>query len=341
MSAERIPVLSGFRPTSDLTVGNYLGAIRPALEIQSDPTKDLSVFVADLHGLTDHDPREIAPYRSGVIRDCVALGIDPEQTTLYLQSQVEAEVVQIANRIAPYATVGELARTPNLKEKMGLLRGQEPTDDEEALAANYALLGYPVLMAADIYSQEATLVAVGEDQIPHLEFARTVARRFNNRFGANGHPVLVEPSILAVDSVRIMSLSGKGKMSKSQPEQAIMFTDDPGVARKKIQRAATAEAGEWNDTLASHFTVAEGLATTAEQLTELDEIKTAHRRGRAVMGAFKAHWAAIVEERLVGFQDARARISDDDVAGILERGGARAGEHASTVLANMRTSMGM
>lgn len=343
MPGERTPVLSGFRPTSDLTVGNYFGAVKPALEIQGDPANELSVFVADLHGLTDHDPREIAPYRTGVIRDCVALGIDPDRTTLYLQSQIEPEVTQIANRIAPYAGVGELARTPNLKEKMNTLRrqGVGSEEDDDALAANYALLGYPVLMAADIYSQRAELVAVGEDQIPHLEFAREVARRFNNKFGEKGHPVLVEPAILAVDSVRIMSLDGKGKMSKSQPNQALMFTDDPDEARKKIRRATTAEAGAWNSVLESHFGIARGLASTPEQVVELDEIRSAHMGGEAVMGTFKSRWADIFQERLVGFQEKRAQISDTDVAAILEQGGQRAGEQASGVLADMRTSMGM
>lgn len=342
MAIERTPVLSGFRPTSDLTVGNYFGAVKPAIEIQDDPTKELSVFVADLHGLTDHDPREIAPYRTGVIRDCMALGIDPEQTTLYLQSQIEPEVTQIANRISPYAGVGELARTPNLKEKMSMLRGQgkELGEADDALAANFALLGYPVLMAADIYSQRAAEVAVGEDQIPHLEFAREVARRFNAKFGEQGHPVLVEPAILAVDSVRIISLNGKGKMSKSRPSQALMFTDDPDEARRKIQRATTAEQGTWNPVIESHFNVAQGLATP-EQAEELDQLRLAHLGGRAVMGTFKSRWADIFEHRLVAFQEARARITDEDVQAVLDKGGARAGQQAGSVLADMRIAMGM
>ena len=332
-------VLSGFRPTSDLTLGNYFGAIKPALEIQDDETKDLSVFVADLHGLTDHGPEEIAPYTRDVIRDCLALGIDPDKTHLYLQSSIEAPVTQIANRVSPYVSVAELSRTPNLKEKMQkILKDKELGD--YASRSNLSLLSYPVLMAADIYSQDSDLVAVGEDQEPHLEIARTIARRFNRKFSSPDAPILVEPQILAVQGLRILSLDGKGKMSKTNAKQAILLTDDPDEARSKISRATTAQAGEWNKVIDSHFTVASNLADDKER-NEFDEIKSRHLSGEAIMGVFKREWANVTERHLVNFQERKAALSDKEVSAALKKGAVNALVQSERVLDRMREGMGM
>jgi tryptophanyl-tRNA synthetase len=331
-------VISGFRPTSDLTVGNYLGAIRPSLEIQENPDNDLYVFVADMHGLTDHDPREIAPYRSEVVHDCLALGVDPSKTTMYLQSAIEAPVTQIANRLAPYVSVAELARTPNLKEKMQTAVRRGEADSDDALKANFGLLGYPVLMGADIFAQESGLVAVGEDQEPHLELARKIASRFNKRFDAD---LLVEPRILAVEALRVVGLDGKGKMSKTNPSQAIMLTDDPDHARRKIKKATTAPSGEWNPVLDSHFLVAEHTTRDSGRLAELQELRDAHMLGRPVMGEFKRLWGDITQDLLVDFQAKKNSIAKDEVDKVLEQGATKAAANAERVLRGMKEVMGL
>lgn len=331
-------VISGFRPTSDLTVGNYLGAIRPSIELQENPDNDLYVFVADMHGLTDHDPREIAPYRTEVVHDCLALGIDPNKTTLYLQSDIEEPVTQIANRLSPYISVAELARTPNLKEKMQTAVRRGEADSDDALKANFGLLGYPVLMAADIYSQEAPLVAVGEDQEPHLELARRIAGRFNKRFESD---ILVEPRILAVEGLRVLGLDGKGKMSKTNPNQAIILTDDPDHARRKIKRATTAPTGEWNPVLESHFTVAEHTTNDPAVVEELHALRAAHLEGRPVMGDFKRTWGDVTETLLVDFQARKAEIDTADVNNVLAEGAGRARLNAGRVLSGMKETMGL
>ena len=335
-SPEKVSVISGFRPTSDLTVGNYLGAIKPALEIQEDPNTDLYIFVADMHGLTDHDPREIGPYRDEVIQDCLALGINPERTTLYMQSDVEAPVTQIANRLAPYISVAELARTPNLKEKMQTAVRKGEVDSDDAQKANFGLLGYPVLMAADIFAQRTPAVAVGEDQEPHLELARVIARRFNRRFE---NEVLVEPSIFAISALRISSLDGKGKMSKTNPNQAILLTDDPELAKRKINKATTAPQGEWNPTIESHFIAAENTTTDDAIRNELLDLKTAHLEGKPVMGQFKKLWGQITQDLLEGFQTRKAAIDHKDVEVTLDKGATRAGSNAQSVLDDMKRVM--
>jgi tryptophanyl-tRNA synthetase len=336
--SETTRVISGFRPTSDLTVGNYLGAIRPSMEIQDDPNNDLYVFVADMHGLTDHDPREIAPYRKEVVHDCLALGIDPNKTTIYLQSDIEEPVTLIANRLSPYISVAELARTPNLKEKMQTAVRRGETDSDDALKANFGLLGYPVLMAADIFAQKTPLVAVGEDQEPHLELARKMAGRFNRRFDAQ---VLVEPRILAVEGIRVVGLDGKGKMSKTNPNQAIMLTDDPDYARRKIRKAVTAPVGEWNNVLESHFLVAEHTTDDEGQLAELKDLREAHLSGRPVMGDFKNLWGVITEALLTDFRIKKTSIAEADVDRVLREGAEKARFNAQSVLRGMREVMGL
>lgn len=336
--AEKVDrVITGFRPTSDLTVGNYLGAIKPSVEMQNNPANDLYCFVADMHALTDSDPREVAPYRHEVVRDCMALGIDPDKSTIYMQSSIEAATVQIANRIAPYVGVGELARTPNIKEKIKAAVKDGEADSEDAFKANYALLGYPVLMAADIFAQQAELVAVGEDQEPHLELARQIARKFNNTFGSK---ILVIPKITALESLRILSLDGKGKMSKTNPNQAILLTDDPEKAQKKIKGATTVGSGEWNEVIESHFMVAEALAETEEEREKLAELKQAHLDDKPVMKDFKELWAEITGRKLGAFQTAKAKITDDEVRGVLLYSGDKARKNADETLTNIRDVMG-
>lgn len=338
MSKETNRVITGFRPTSDLTVGNYIGAIQPSKELQDQSDTDLYCFVADMHALTDTDPREVAPHRLSVVKDCLALGIDPDKSTIYLQSGIEAQTVQIANRLAPYIGVGELARTPNIKEKMQAeIKGEADPEDVDAFKANYALLGYPVLMAADIFAQRAEVVAVGEDQKPHVELTREIARKFNNRFGKE---ILVVPEMVSLQSLRILSLDGKGKMSKSNPNQAILLNDDPEEAQKKIKKAMTAGAGEWNDVIDSHFIVAEAMADNEEAKVKLAEIKEAHMNGQSVMKDFKEVWADITGRQLGVFQAKKAAINDSDVDGILLYSGDKADRNATQTLNDMKEAMG-
>jgi tryptophanyl-tRNA synthetase len=340
VSVENERVISGFRPTKDLTIGNYLGAVKPALDIQGDPTKDLYFFGADLHGLTDHDPREISGYREEVIHDLIALGVDPvtTSTSLYLQSDIEPQITQIANRISPYVGVSRLARTPNLKEKMqpAIRKGEASEGEDLALQANLGLLSYPVLMAADIYAQSATSVAVGEDQIPHLEIAREISQRFNDRFDRT---VLVYPSILAVDSLRVLSLDGNGKMSKTNPDGAIIFTDEPELARLKIKKAVTAAAGEWSELLESHFNVALSSTTDPEKIAEIIDIRTAHLKGTMAMQAFKKVWGEVTEKLLNDFQIRKAAISELDVKNARKISISKVTVNANKVLNEMKDVM--
>ncbi|HEV2402613.1 MAG TPA: tryptophan--tRNA ligase [Candidatus Saccharimonadales bacterium] len=324
--------LTGIRPTGDLTIANYVGAMQPIVDMQETFDGPVNVFVADIHGLTDQEPDLVNRTRLDTARSLVAAGIDPERTTVYLQSQIEEETVALAGILDRHTTVAELLRIPTLKEK--LKRGQE------AETATLALFRYPVLMAADICIQDATDVPVGEDQIPHIEFTRRVARRFNKEYG-EGETVLVEPSVLALQAVRIAALNGDGKMSKSSPNSAIFLKDSPTEVAAKVKRAQTALPGEMTPVLESHFTLADALSTSPEQKAELAHMKAAHEDGQPVMKDFKVLLTDRINGFLEEFQGRYDSLTDDEVRRVLIDGAEKAHNQARTVLDRTKQAMGL
>jgi tryptophanyl-tRNA synthetase len=321
-------MITGVRPTGFLTIGNYLGAIKPLLESAEDGT---AVFVADLHGLTDADPSTVAKYRLEVVRDYLALGVDSSRFYLYLQSAIGRETALCASYLSPLMSVAELLRVPTLKDKV---KGGGPE------SANVALLNYPILMAADIFLQQASLVPVGEDQLAHLEVARVLATRFNRLYGHDGSRVLIEPKPLALKSLRILSLNGEGKMSKSNPVGAIFLTDSSAVVSKKIKSAVTALPGEMNPNLESLFLIGTLLSENDETRTKFEEFMTNHLAGEKVMGYFKNLLIEVVNRFLDLFQRERKLYSNEDILEILEEGRDKAREKARSVLSDMERAMG-
>lgn len=218
---------SGIQPSGVIHLGNYLGAILPWVKIQN---KYDSVFcVVDLHAITvPQNPKELAKnvYLTAAIY--LAAGIDPKKSTIFVQSHIPAhtELTWLLNTIAH---MGELSRMTQFKDK---------TQRGNSANTSVGLFDYPVLMAADILLYQAESVPVGEDQKQHVELARNLAERFNNRFGKTF--VVPEPSI-GKTGARIMALDNPNrKMSKSDsPASYIALTDSPEVIRKKIMRAVT------------------------------------------------------------------------------------------------------
>ena len=218
-------VFSGMQPSGGFHIGNYLGAVRDWVALQDQHR--CFYCVVDLHALTQ--PYEPAAMRARVLDmavELLACGIDPQKSTLFVQSQVpeHAELSWILSTVAPY---GELSRMTQFKEK-----------GERAEYVNCGLFTYPVLMAADILLYKATRVPVGEDQIQHLELTREIVRRWNGRYG---EPALfAEPLPLHRSPLRIMGLDGKQKMSKSLGNY-VAISDEPDAIRKKIGSAFTDE----------------------------------------------------------------------------------------------------
>lgn len=324
--------LTGIRPTGDLTVANYLGAILPIVDMQDTYDGDINVFVADIHGLTDQEPSTVQQNVLSSARSLVAAGIDPERTSVYLQSQIEEPTLWLAHMLDRHTTPAELSRVPTLKDKV---KGDDTTE-----TVNMSLFRYPVLMAADIAIQGATHVPVGEDQMPHIEFTRRVVRRFNNTYG-NGEDILVEPQGLARKPIRIAALQEKhGKMSKSNPTSALLLRDTPDEVRRKIKKAQTAPAGEMPPILESHFLMASLLSTTETRRQDFTSIQADHMSGKMVMGQFKSELADTVSHFLADFHERFDNVSDKQVRQMLIRGGEQVRHQAEDTVARSKAALG-
>jgi tryptophanyl-tRNA synthetase len=219
-------VVSGIRPTGYLHLGNYFGAMRNYVRLQNE--YECYFFVADWHSLTTHpDTRELNASVLRVLAENIAAGLDPEKVCLYVQSSVP-EISELYMLLNMLAYKGELEKTATFKEKVRL----QPDN------VNAGLLTYPVLMAADILIHRASYVPVGKDQEQHLEMARNFAQRFNYRY----NEVFPEPQAFNYGSelIKIPSLDGAGKMSKSENQYATLYlADDDELIRKKVMKAKT------------------------------------------------------------------------------------------------------
>ena len=226
MKKNKEVVVSGLRPTGFLHLGNYFGAVQNYVRMQED--FNCYFFVADWHSLTTHpDTKSLGENVRRVLAENIASGLDPEKVCLYLQSAVP-EIAELYLYLNMLAYKGELEKTTTFKDKVR----QQPEN------INAGLLTYPVLMTADIIIHRALYVPVGKDQEQHLEMARNYAQRFNHRYGE----LFPEPQAFNYGQalIKIPSLDGAGKMSKSENQYATLYlADDNEQIRKKVMKAKT------------------------------------------------------------------------------------------------------
>ncbi len=222
-SNQRKRVLSGMRPTGKLHLGNYVGALQNWVGMQDQ--YECFFCVVDWHALTTDyaDTSQVKSNSIEVLLDWLAAGLDPERCTMFMQSHVpqHAELHLLFSMITP---LGWLERVPTYKE-------QRENITEKDLST-YGFLGYPVLQAADILIYKGDFVPVGEDQVPHVELTREIARRFNMFYKRNGAQVLPEPQPLLTRAAKLPGTDGR-KMSKSYGN-TIMLTDPDPVVRQKL-----------------------------------------------------------------------------------------------------------
>ena len=219
-------IVSGIQPTGSIHIGNYLGAIKQWLDLQKQ--EDCVFFIADLHALTipyDKDKLQESILETAITY--LVLGVDPQKSIFFVQSHIKehSELCWLLNTVIP---LGELERMTQFKEKTKQFKKD----------INAGLLTYPVLQAADILLYKGMAVPVGKDQVQHVELTRTIARRFNNKFGK----VFPEPkALLSKNGAKIMSLNNrKKKMSKSLgPQSYVSLFEDPKSIEKKIMSAVT------------------------------------------------------------------------------------------------------
>lgn len=220
-------VLSGIRPTGNLHLGNYFGAVKNFIKMQEE--NKCFFFIADYHSLTTHPtPADLHGNVKQVLVEYLATGLDPEKSTIYIQSDLP-EIAELYLILNMNAYMGELERVTTFKEKAR----KQPEN------VNAGLLTYPSLMAADIIIHKANKVPVGKDQEQHLEMTRTFARRFNRMYQEDFFPI-PQAYNFGSELVKVPGLDGSGKMGKSEGEgNAVFLADDPASIRKKVMRALT------------------------------------------------------------------------------------------------------
>ncbi len=220
-------VVSGIRATGNLHIGNYFGALKNFVEMQYN--NKCFFFIADYHSLTTHpNPQNIKANIKQILAEYIACGIDPDISTIYIQSYVP-ETSELYLLLNMNAYLGELQRCTSFKEKAR----KQPNN------INAGLLTYPVLMAADILIHKATKVPVGKDQEQHLEMTRTFGNRFNRMYKVDYFPEPIAYNF-GKELVKIPGLDGTGKMGKSEgSDNAIYLSDSPEQIRKKVMKAVT------------------------------------------------------------------------------------------------------
>ncbi len=218
-------VVSGIRPTGNLHLGNYYGAMINFLKMQEEHR--CFFFIADWHSLTTHpDPKLLQTNVKNVLAEYIACGLDPKKATIYIQSDVK-EIAELYLLLNMHAYLGELEKTVSFKDK-----ARKNPDN-----VNAGLLTYPVLMATDILIHNADFVPVGKDQEQHLEMARNYAQRFNHKYETDFF-TLPKPFNFGQELIKIPGLDGSGKMGKSEGN-AIYLVDEPKEIEKKVKRALT------------------------------------------------------------------------------------------------------
>ncbi|MGI9344642.1 MAG: tryptophan--tRNA ligase [Gammaproteobacteria bacterium] len=336
---ERKRVVSGIRPTGELHLGNYLGAIRDFIPLQEH--HQCFFFAADLHALTtiSGNGLELEQQSIEVLRLYLACGIDPDKSVLYRQSDI-AEIPYIALLLGMVAPVGELNRCTTYKEKVKEIEARRVAQDYISLG----LLAYPVLMAADVLFCNADLVPVGEDQIQHLEIAREVARRYNTHL-SSAHR-FTEPQPYRTGAVRIPGLRAQGKMSKSVggPDDAIMLLDSDKEIKRKVMAAVTdsgtEESGQMSQPLSNLFTLME-LCCKPETVSDFRE---RYQNGdRKFYGAMKKALADAVIELLEPIKERyhSPECSQDRVRQMLFENSERVRTLARQTLFAMRQDFGL
>ncbi len=327
-------ILSGMQPTSQLHLGNYLGALKNWVAFQGEADTQCLYCVVDLHAITaSYEPANLANATREIAAAYIASGIDPDKSSIFVQSHVP-EHSQLMWLLATMAQMGKLERMTQFKDKAG----------KNAERAGLGLFAYPVLMAADILIYKATHVPVGEDQKQHLELARDLAATFNTRYGVDFFPQ-PEP-VIAGAAPRVMSLrDGTQKMSKSADSDMtrINLTDSPDMIAKKIKKAKT-DAEPLPETLAGLDGRPEALNLITLYAALADQSKQealTHFAGKQ-FGQFKPEFIDLAVEKLAPITARMNELMADtaQIDSILSKGADNARAITSDVLAQTQKIMG-
>lgn len=320
-------IFSGIQPSGNLHLGNYLGAIAQWPQLQDE--YDAIFCVVDLHAITvPQDPEALRKKTLEIAKIYLASGIDPEKCTLFVQSQLQ-EHTELAWILNTLARLGDLEKMTQFKDK---------SEKSEKETIGVGLFDYPVLMAADILLYDTNVVPVGKDQMQHIELARTLAERFNKRFG---EIFIIPEGKLSKEGALIMGLDDPNKkMSKSAPSEYnyIALSDTAETVRKKIKKAVTDSGSEivYSDDKPALKNLINIYSLLSGKMTQDIE---AMYVGKGY-GDFKTDLAEVVVNFLTPLQERLANISDDDVLAILKSGAEKARELARIKMKQVREKMG-
>lgn len=321
-------IFSGAQPTGNVHLGNYLGALRNWVALQSE--YESFFCIVNLHAITvAQDPAVLAQKTRELARIYLAVGIDPEASTIFIQSDVpeHTELTWLLNGVT---RMSELERMTQFKDKA--------RKQAENVSAGY--FDYPVLMAADILLYQTDLVPVGEDQKQHLELTRDLAIRFNRDYGNTFR--VPEPFIPKVGA-RIMSLADPAKkMSKSDEESeagCVMLLDDEDAVRRKFKRAVTDSGTEIR--FDANRPAINNLLTIYHLLTGKSNVEVEDHFNGKGYAKLKEELADVTIEFLKPFQERVSGIDDDKLDALLEHGAARAQDIARKTMADAKAKMGL
>lgn len=324
-------VVSGIRSTGFLHLGNYFGAMKNYVKMQDE--YNCYFFVADYHSLTTHpDPKDLRGNVYRVVAENVASGLDPEKVALYAQSDVP-EIPELYLMMNMLAYKGELEKVPTFKDKVRT----QPDN------VNAGLLTYPVLMAADIIIHKAVKVPVGKDQEQHIEMARNFVNRFNNRYGE----LFPEPQAFNYSNelIKVPSLDGAGKMSKSENVNATLYlADEDDVIRKKVKKAKTDSGptepnSEMPDYIKNIFLLMELVSAedvVAKFKKDYNECSIRYGDMKKQLAEDMVSFIAPIREKAIELQKDEAQIKK-----ILKDGAEKARESASKTISEARKLIGI
>jgi tryptophanyl-tRNA synthetase len=331
MSKKREIVMSGIRPTGYLHLGNYFGAMRNYVKMQEE--YECFFMVADLHSLTTHpDTKELRDNVKRVFAENIACGLDPEKVAFYCQSHVH-ETSELYLYLNMMAYKGELEKTATFKDKVR----QQPDN------VNAGLLTYPVLQTADIILHRAKYVPVGKDQEQHLEMARNFVNRFNHRYGE----VFPEPFAFNYggELVKVPSLDGTGKMSKSENQNATIYlADEDEVIRKKIMKAKTDQGPtEPNTPKPDYIENIFQLMRLVSEANTIDKYENDYNNCVIRYGDMKKQLGEDMARFVAPIREKAASLQNDEVylKKIMEQGAEKARASAGETMKLVRDAIGL
>ncbi|MBS1970573.1 MAG: tryptophan--tRNA ligase [Bdellovibrionales bacterium] len=325
-------ILTGDRPTGPLHIGHYVGSLANRVKLQHDYQQYL--LIADTQALTDNfdNPQKVRDNILEVALDYLAVGLDPDKNTIFIQSQIP-ELFELSMHFMNLVTVSRLMRNPTVKEEI------KQKNMEESLPAGFFV--YPVSQAADILAFKADLVPVGEDQNPMIEQTNEIARRFNHLYKTS---CLKEVKSMVGTTGRLMGVDGKAKMSKSAGN-AILLSDTADMIKSKVQKMYTdsnhlkvSDPGQVEGNVVFSF-----LDVFDTNKIELEELKSHYRRGGLGDGVLKQRLTGILEEFIGPIRRRREEYAKDPkhVIEICMKGSHKARERASQTLKEVREVMAL